>query len=97
MLCYFWRKKSGSRLFIRLDNLRLLIYNAHEFFTIKHIYEGKMLKRTKIKALLSAENTLDAVLLKGWVKTKRDSKDFSFLEISHLLHHKVLSNYHDKQ
>ena len=41
-----------------------------------------MLKRTKIKALLSAENTIDSVLLKGWVKTKRDSKDFSFLEIN---------------
>ena len=46
------------------------------------LYEGKMLKRTKIKALLSAENPIDSVLLKGWVKTKRDSKDFSFLEIN---------------
>ena len=41
-----------------------------------------MLKRTKIKALLTAENPIDSVLLKGWVKTKRDSKDFSFLEIN---------------
>lgn len=41
-----------------------------------------MLKRTKIKTLLSAENPIEEVLLKGWVKTKRDSKDFSFLEIN---------------
>ncbi len=41
-----------------------------------------MLKRTKIKSLLSSENPIDSVILKGWVKTKRDSKDFSFLEIN---------------
>ena len=41
-----------------------------------------MLKRTKIKALLASEQTIDEVLLKGWVKTRRDSKDFSFIEIN---------------
>ena len=41
-----------------------------------------MLKRTKIKQLLASETTLDEVLLKGWVKTKRDSKDFSFIEVN---------------
>jgi asparaginyl-tRNA synthetase len=31
---------------------------------------------------LAAEHTIDAVLIKGWVKTKRDSKDFSFVEVN---------------
>lgn len=41
-----------------------------------------MLKRTKIVSLLSAEQTLPEVLLKGWVRTRRDAKDFSFIEIN---------------
>lgn len=41
-----------------------------------------MLERIKIKALLSSEKPIEQVVLKGWVKTKRDSKDFSFLEIN---------------
>lgn len=41
-----------------------------------------MLKRTKIKKLLESEQTIAEVLVKGWVKTKRDSKDFSFIEIN---------------
>lgn len=41
-----------------------------------------MLKRTKIKDLLACEHTVDEVLVKGWVKTKRDSKDFSFIEVN---------------
>ena len=41
-----------------------------------------MLKRTKVKQLLASEQTSAEVLVKGWVKTKRDSKDFSFIEIN---------------
>ena len=41
-----------------------------------------MLKRTKIKKLLASEQTIAEVMVKGWVKTKRDSKDFSFIEIN---------------
>ena len=41
-----------------------------------------MQKRIKIKQLLTLETPQDSVFLKGWVKTKRDSKDFSFLEIN---------------
>ena len=33
-----------------------------------------MLKRTKIRTLLAAESPVMEVLLKGWIKTKRDSK-----------------------
>ncbi len=62
-----------------------------------------MLKRTKIKALLSAENPIETVLLKGWVKTKRDSKDFSFLEINdgsclkniQIIANNTLNNYNE--
>lgn len=62
-----------------------------------------MLKRTKIKQLLASETTLDEVLLKGWVKTKRDSKDFSFIEVNdgsclkniQVIANNTLSNYND--
>lgn len=41
-----------------------------------------MLKRTKVAALLASEKPLPEVLLKGWVKTRRDAKDFSFIEVN---------------
>ena len=40
-----------------------------------------MLKRSKIADLLSLDKPQDKVLIKGWVKTRRDSKDFSFVEV----------------
>lgn len=41
-----------------------------------------MLKRTKIIDLLRSEKTQSEVLAKGWVRTRRDVKDFSFIEIN---------------
>ncbi|MDR1694152.1 MAG: asparagine--tRNA ligase [Lactobacillaceae bacterium] len=41
-----------------------------------------MVKRTKIKDLFLSDTTKDEVLIKGWVRTRRDSKDFSFVEIN---------------
>ena len=41
-----------------------------------------MLKRTKIVKLLASESEQPQVLVKGWVKTRRDAKDFSFVEIN---------------
>lgn len=41
-----------------------------------------MLKRTKVVELLASEKPLTEVLLKGWVRTRRDAKDFSFIEIN---------------
>lgn len=41
-----------------------------------------MLKRTKIVKLLASESELPEVLVKGWVKTRRDAKDFSFIELN---------------
>ncbi len=38
--------------------------------------------RTKIKQLLRAEAPCSQVLIKGWVKTRRDSKGFSFIELN---------------
>ncbi len=40
------------------------------------------MKRVKIAKLLNSDNPVDKVLLKGWVRTRRDSKGFSFLEIN---------------
>ena len=62
-----------------------------------------MLKRTKIKDLLASDTTIDEVLLKGWVKTKRDSKDFSFVEVNdgsclkniQVIANNTLNNYND--
>ena len=41
-----------------------------------------MLKRTKISDLLKSETTKGQVLAKGWVRTRRDAKDFSFIELN---------------
>ncbi len=41
-----------------------------------------MQKRTKIVDLLNAQEPQSQVLLKGWVRTRRDAKDFSFVEVN---------------
>jgi asparaginyl-tRNA synthetase len=40
------------------------------------------MKRTKIFKLLQSGSALEKTLIKGWVRTRRDSKDFSFIEIN---------------
>ena len=40
------------------------------------------MKRTLIKAALNRATGMDSILVKGWVRTRRDSKGFSFLEIN---------------
>ena len=40
------------------------------------------MQRTKIAQLLKASHPVDQILIKGWVRTKRDAKDFSFIEIN---------------
>ncbi len=41
-----------------------------------------MVERTKINKLLLFDAPVDEVLIKGWVRTKRDSKGFSFIEVN---------------
>ena len=38
--------------------------------------------RTLIKHILAATEPKDSVVLKAWVRTRRDSKGFSFLELN---------------
>ena len=40
------------------------------------------MKRTLIKTALAAQQKSDGLLVKGWVRTRRDSKTFSFLELN---------------
>ena len=40
------------------------------------------MKRTKIKAVLDMANPPGEVFVQGWVRTKRDAKDFSFIELN---------------
>lgn len=40
------------------------------------------MERIKIKNLLSAQSSLGTVCVKGWVKTRREAKTFSFIEIN---------------
>src|SRR5438477_12770619 len=37
---------------------------------------------TPIKAALQSETAMDAIQVQGWVRTRRDSKDFSFIELN---------------
>jgi len=61
------------------------------------------MKRIKIVNLLKSENPLDSVLIKGWVRTRRESKAFSFIEINdgsclkniQVIADNTLSNYQD--
>lgn len=41
-----------------------------------------MLKRIKIANLLASDEPQKQVLIKGWVRTRRDAKDFSFVEVN---------------
>jgi len=41
-----------------------------------------MMKRKKISEVLQTDNPTDSVLIKGWVRTRRDSKGFSFIELN---------------
>ena len=41
-----------------------------------------MSERTKVVKLLSSDKPLADVLVKGWVRTRRDAKDFSFIEVN---------------
>jgi asparaginyl-tRNA synthetase len=41
-----------------------------------------MMLRSKINMLLNLESPLENVLVKGWVRTRRDSKSFSFIELN---------------
>ena len=40
------------------------------------------IKRTKINHLLLSETPVDTLLVKGWVRTRRDARGFSFLEVN---------------
>ena len=40
------------------------------------------MERTKISKLLKSQTPAEEVLIKGWIRTRRDSKSFSFLEIN---------------
>jgi asparaginyl-tRNA synthetase len=40
------------------------------------------MKRIKVLDLLKSDTPINEVLVKGWVRTRRDSKDFSFVEIN---------------
>ena len=42
----------------------------------------RMKKRIKINDLISMETAVDEVIVKGWVRTRRDSKGFSFIEVN---------------
>ena len=40
------------------------------------------MKRTKISELLKSKAPIEEVLINGWIRTRRDSKSFSFIEIN---------------
>jgi asparaginyl-tRNA synthetase len=40
------------------------------------------MQRIKIAQLLKSAHPLDSVLIKGWVRTRRDARDFSFIEVN---------------
>ena len=61
------------------------------------------MERTKIIKLLNSKQAIDSVLVKGWVRTRRNSKTFSFIELNdgsclnniQIIADQVLNNYED--
>ena len=61
------------------------------------------MKRTKIVNLLQSKTPIDHVLIKGWVRTRRDSKSLSFIEVNdgsclkhiQIIADNTLNNYKD--
>ncbi len=61
------------------------------------------MKRTKIAVLLKSEAPVDDVLINGWIRTRRDSKGFSFIELNdgsclaniQIVADEALGNYED--
>jgi asparaginyl-tRNA synthetase len=61
------------------------------------------MKRTKIIKILNDEKAVDEIIVKGWVRTKRNAKNFSFVEINdgstiknlQAIADESLSNYED--
>src|SRR6476620_6628202 len=43
----------------------------------------KPLSPTPIKGALESTAAIDAIRVRGWVRTRRDSKDFSFIELNY--------------
>ena len=74
-------------------------------FLIYYFLQDNAMERTKINGLLTLETTPGLVLIKGWVRTKRDSKEFCFMEINdgsclkniQVIAHNDLTNYPDIQ
>ena len=54
----------------------------YEIINFNRMSEGVFMKRTKILHLLKSEGPVESVLVKGWVRTRRDSKGFSFVEVN---------------
>ena len=60
---------------------------------------------TSVKAALASEAAIPGVHVRGWVRTRRDSKDFSFIELNdgsclrslQIIAKNSLSNYGDVQ
>src|SRR5215470_7488401 len=42
----------------------------------------QMISPTPIKAALQSERAIDGIQVQGWIRTRRDSKDFSFIELN---------------
>ena len=61
------------------------------------------MKRIKISKLVKSDTPKEEVLVKGWVRTRRDAKDFSFIEVNdgsclkniQIVAGSTLSNYQD--
>src|SRR5207248_237902 len=65
----------------------------------------KLLSPTSLKDALRSNAPIDAIRVQGWVRTRRDSKDFSFIELNdgsslrnlQIIARNTLSNYADVQ
>ena len=45
-------------------------------------YIGRMISATSVKDALQSAGPQDSIFVQGWVRTRRDSKTFSFIELN---------------
>ncbi len=68
-------------------------------------YSGRMISATSVKNALHSAGAQDSILVQGWVRTRRDAKTFSFIELNdgsslkslQIIAPDTLANYADVQ
>ncbi len=76
--------RTGFLIFSGTISAALSVGGASRFANVIKLYLGRppAMSRTLVKDALHATQPADSILLQGWVRTRRDAKAFSFIELN---------------